>query len=125
MHLQKVFVVIAFNETLIEKAIDFLTNIPVIGKPLQEPFKTFLANQKAHLHRKGAGAGAAAAGGGSMLAKIFEKFVIAMVTYFVLSIVNSLAQSYHKRLHKPKGTQGASGSGAKSKSGSQRKVARD
>ena len=63
MHLQKVFVVIAFNETLIEKAIDFLTNIPVIGKPLQEPFKTVLANQKAHLHRKGAGAGAAAAGG--------------------------------------------------------------
>ena len=26
-----------------------------------------------------------------------------MVVYFVVSIVNSMAQSYHKRLHRPKG----------------------
>lgn len=126
MHIQKVFVVIAFNEPLIEKAIDLLTNIPVVGKMLQEPFKAFLSNQKAHLHRKGAAGGAAAAGGGggNLLARIFEKFVILMVAYFVVSIVNSLAQSYHKRLHnsssKPKAVQG--GASAKSKAGvSQRK----
>lgn len=125
MHIQKIFVVIAFNEVLIEKAIDMLTNIPLVGKPLQGPFKAFLANQKAHLHRrKGAAGGAAgtAAGGGNLLARIFEKFVILMVAYFVVSIVNSLAQSYHKRLHKPKASEGARG--AKSKA-SQRRVARD
>lgn len=135
MHIQKIFVVIAFNEALIEKAIDLLTNIPVVGKMLQEPFKAFLNNQKAHLHRKkGAAAGAAGAGaggGGNLLARIFEKFVILMVAYFVVSIVNSLAQSYHKRLQKqPKATAaaaavGGSGTG-KSKSGGQRRgVVRD
>ena len=38
----------------------------------------------------------------STLGWIFEKLVLAMILYFVLSIINSLAQSYHKRLHKKK-----------------------
>ncbi|XP_075154879.1 transport and Golgi organization 5 [Haematobia irritans] len=99
MHIQKVFVIIAFNETLIEKAVDTLSAIPVIGKKLQEPFKGFLNNQKQRLHRQ---RNATPAEAGNLLSKIFETFVICMVCYFVLSIVNSLAQSYHKRLHKHK-----------------------
>lgn len=127
MHIQKVFVVIAFNEALIQKAIDMLTNIPVVGKMLQEPFKTFLQNQKAHLHSRGRGPAGTVGGpgGGNLLARIFEKFVIAMVAYFVVSIVNSLAQSYHNRLHK-KG--GPGGNTVMMKVGSRaghRKVARD
>ena len=39
---------------------------------------------------------------GSILSSIFEKFVLAMVVYFVVSIVNSLAQSYAKRLENEK-----------------------
>ena len=31
---------------------------------------------------------------------VFEKLVILMVMYFVVSIVNSLAQNYHKRLYR-------------------------
>lgn len=119
MHIQKVFVVVAFNELLIEKAIDMLRNIPLVGKPLQEPFKSFLQNQKAHLH---SGKGAPASpGGGNLLARIFEKFVILMVAYFVVSIVNSLAQSYHNRLHvKSRGTSAAAAKAgaAKAKKGS-------
>ncbi|XP_065364451.1 vacuole membrane protein 1 [Calliphora vicina] len=99
MHIQKVFVIIAFNESLIEKAVDTLAAIPVIGKKLQEPFKGFLKNQKQRLHRQ---RNATPAESGNMLSKIFETFVICMVCYFVVSIVNSLAQSYHKRLHKQK-----------------------
>ncbi|KAI8116648.1 hypothetical protein FF38_04783 [Lucilia cuprina] len=99
MHIQKVFVIIAFNESLIEKAVDTLAAIPVIGKKLQEPFKGFLNNQKQRLHRQ---RNATPAESGNMLSKIFETFVICMVCYFVVSIVNSLAQSYHKRLHKHK-----------------------
>ena len=37
---------------------------------------------------------------GNLLSAIFEKIVIAMVLYFILSIVNSMAQRYHKRLCK-------------------------
>ena len=39
----------------------------------------------------------------SLLSAIFEKVIIIMVVYFIVSIVNSMAQSYHKRLHRPKG----------------------
>ncbi|KAH8267160.1 hypothetical protein KR026_007173 [Drosophila bipectinata] len=98
MHIQKVFVIIAFNETLIERAVDLLAGVPYLGQKLQEPFKAFLKNQKQRLHRRGGDA--VPADSGNMLSKIFETFVIGMVCYFVVSIVNSLAQSYHKRLHK-------------------------
>ncbi|XP_017074520.1 vacuole membrane protein 1 [Drosophila eugracilis] len=103
MHIQKIFVIIAFNETLIERAVDLLASLPVLGHKLQEPFKSFLNNQKQRLHRQQRGAPGSGTGtgdSGNLLSKIFETFVIGMVCYFVVSIVNSLAQSYHKRLHK-------------------------
>ncbi|EDX16543.1 GD24543 [Drosophila simulans] len=103
MHIQKIFVIIAFNETLIERAVDLLATLPVLGPKLQEPFKSFLNNQKQRLHRQQRGADGATAGAadsGNLLSRFFETFVIGMVCYFVVSIVNSLAQSYHKRLHK-------------------------
>ncbi|XP_055699412.1 vacuole membrane protein 1 isoform X2 [Phlebotomus papatasi] len=100
MHIQKIFVIIAFNETLIEKALDLLAKIPFMGKRLQEPFKAFLQNQKARLHR---GSAKKTSDTGNLLARVFEKFVVAMIVYFVVSIINSLAQSYHKRIHKKGG----------------------
>ncbi|XP_034663269.1 vacuole membrane protein 1 [Drosophila subobscura] len=103
MHIQKIFVIIAFNETLIERAVDLLASLPYFGHKLQEPFKAFLKNQKQRLHRQQRGAGQGAGIGpdsGNLLSKIFETFVIGMVCYFVVSIVNSLGQSYHKRLHR-------------------------
>lgn len=100
MHIQKVFVIIAFNESLIERAVDLLGAIPVLGAKAQEPFKSFLKNQKTRLHRGAGDASRPAESSGNVLAKGFEVFVGAMVCYFVVSIVNSLAQSYHKRIHK-------------------------
>jgi len=95
MHLQKIVVIVAFNENLIEKAVDLLEFIPAIGKKFQEPFKSFLQNQKEKLHR-----GKTAHPKGNLLQKFFEVFVVGMVLYFILSIINSLAQSWHKRIHK-------------------------
>ncbi|CAG9806116.1 unnamed protein product [Chironomus riparius] len=96
MHLQKIVVIVAFNEVLIEKAVDLLEFIPVIGKKFQEPFKSFLQNQKEKLHR----GKTANPPKGNLLQKVFEVFVVGMVLYFILSIINSLAQSWHKRIHK-------------------------
>lgn len=110
MHLQKIVVIIAFNEFLIEKAVDYLAFIPAVGKKLQEPFKSFLQSQKDRLHH----GKVAPKHKGNLLQKIFEVFVIGMVIYFILSIINSLAQSWHKRIHKK----------ANSKK-QQRKVAKD
>lgn len=99
MHIQKMFVIIAFNEDMVASAVHKIKYVPYIGKYLQAPFKEFLVKQKAKLHRK---AGTSMPSEGSWLSWVFEKFVIAMIVYFVLSIVNSLAQSYHKRIHKTK-----------------------
>uniref|UniRef100_A0A023G4V4 Putative vacuole membrane protein 1 n=1 Tax=Amblyomma triste TaxID=251400 RepID=A0A023G4V4_AMBTT len=103
MHIQKLFVIIAFNENHVELLLKMLRYIPYVGRYLQAPFKEFLAKQKAKLHRK---VGTHVAQESSLLAWLFEKLVMAMIVYFVLSIVNSMAQSYHRRLSK--GHQGAS-----------------
>jgi len=99
MHIQKVFIILAFNETLIETVVSNLVKIPGVGSRLEGPFKELLAKQKAKLHRK---AGASEAVDTGVLGWIFEKFVVGMILYFVVSIINSLAQSYHKRLHSKK-----------------------
>ncbi|XP_065170592.1 vacuole membrane protein 1-like isoform X3 [Atheta coriaria] len=106
MHIQKLFVIVAFDETLIATALSWLTSIPVVGSKLQTPFKNFLDDQKSKLHAGSSTGGASAhtAEKGSLLGAIFEKFVFAMIVYFVVSIVNSLAQSHHKRLAKRRGT---------------------
>jgi len=97
MHIQKIFVILAFNETLLESSIELLKRIPVVGLKLEAPIRSVLAQQKDKLHRKSGGAADAPAGG-NIFSAVFEKFVLAMVVYFVVSILNSLAQSYGKRL---------------------------
>lgn len=118
MHIQKVFVIIAFSETLVEKAVDVFGIIPVVGKLLQDPFKAFLQNEKTRLHRSSK---EAPKNSPNIVAKFFEYFVVLMIVYFVISIVNSLAQSYHKRIHK----KGAHVAATSNNNKSQRKVAKD
>jgi len=95
MHIQKVFVILAFNQQLFDTAISFLVKIPVIGSRLEEPVRNILVKQKEKLH-----GGSGEDSGGSFVGFIFEKFVLVMVAYFVVSILNSLAQNYEKRLTK-------------------------
>lgn len=98
MHIQKMFVIIAFNETLIETALEWLERVPLVGEKLQVPFRAFLESQKTKLHSKEIRVGVKEKG--NVLGALFEKFVMVMILYFVVSIVNSFAQSYHKRLRK-------------------------
>lgn len=96
MHIQKIFVILAFNNQLLETVISLLVQIPVVGQKLEQPVRTILAKQKEKLR------GGGADNEGSIISSIFEKFVLAMVAYFVISIINSLAQSYVKRIEKEK-----------------------
>lgn len=50
MHIQKLFVIMAFNENLINTAVTYLSQIPTLGPKLEGPFKELLAKQKAKLH---------------------------------------------------------------------------
>ncbi|XP_069183287.1 vacuole membrane protein 1 isoform X5 [Procambarus clarkii] len=99
MHIQKMFVIIAFNESLLARAVGALAFVPLIGNKLEQPFKTFLEKQKMKFHRK-PGTGSENQDAGNIVAWIFEKLIMLMITYFILSIINSFAQSYHKRKHK-------------------------
>lgn len=105
MHIQKLFVITAFNENLVDAAVSHIHKVPWIGPKLEAPFKELLVKQKEKLHRK---VGTEASSEPSLLSWIFEKFVLAMIIFFVLSIFNSLAQSYHKRLQKARRQQSAS-----------------
>jgi len=97
MHIQKIFVILAFNKELFEGAVSLLVQIPVLGARLEGPVRKLLAQQREKLHSKGEGHQ-----GGSVISSVFEIFVLSMVAYFVVSIINSLAQSYKKRLEKEK-----------------------
>jgi len=99
MHIQQIFVIVLFTKQTVETAIDLISRLPRFGVQLQQPIKQFLETQKSKLHKASAdgSGGAAAAGGGSVLGWVLEKVVLVMVVYFVVSIVNSMAQSYHKR----------------------------
>ncbi|XP_077295623.1 transport and Golgi organization 5 isoform X2 [Arctopsyche grandis] len=97
MHLQKMFVIVAFNESLISQILSWLHVLPGgIGAKFEEPILGILRGQRAGLHRSGSSTPPPA----SWLSTLFDKFVLAMIGYFVLSIVNSLAQSYYRRAHK-------------------------
>lgn len=68
--------------------------IPSIGPSLQKPFQEYLEAQRIKLHHR---PDSAVPQGENWLSWIFEKLVIVMVCYFILSIINSMAQSYAKR----------------------------
>lgn len=97
MHIQKFFVIFIFSHHHVEQLVKLIGAIPSFGESLQTPFKEYLEVQKKKLHHK---AGSNIPGEGNLLSWIFEKVVIVMVAYFLLSILNSMAQKYHKRLCK-------------------------
>uniref|UniRef100_A0A0A9YPG3 Vacuole membrane protein 1 n=2 Tax=Lygus hesperus TaxID=30085 RepID=A0A0A9YPG3_LYGHE len=95
MSIQSVFVIVAFSDVLIMKLMELLGLIPVFGAQLQVFVQKMVEVQRAKLHQDAEETNPQS---GNPLASIFEVFVLAMVGYFVLSIINSLAQSYHKRI---------------------------
>ncbi|KAK1138886.1 vacuole membrane protein 1-like [Acipenser oxyrinchus oxyrinchus] len=99
MHIQKLFVIITFSKHIVEQMVSLIGAIPGVGSSLQKPFSHYLEAQRAKLHHK---AGEAAPASENWLSWVFEKVVLIMVCYFICSIVNSMAQSYAKRIQQRK-----------------------
>ncbi|XP_041348146.1 vacuole membrane protein 1-like [Gigantopelta aegis] len=97
MHIQKLFVIFLFSKEHVELLVSLLGKVPYLGLSAQTPFSNWLEAQKKKLHHS---TGAKVVSESNLLSWIFEKVIIVMVVYFVLSIVNSMAQNYHKRLSK-------------------------
>ncbi|XP_044057158.1 vacuole membrane protein 1 [Siniperca chuatsi] len=94
MHIQKLFVIITFSKHIVEQMVSLIGSVPKVGPSLQKPFSQYLEAQRNKLHH----AGGSAPADENWLSWVFEKVVLVMVCYFVISIVNSMAQSYAKRL---------------------------
>ncbi|KAM5274638.1 vacuole membrane protein 1 isoform 1-T1 [Ctenodactylus gundi] len=95
MHIQKIFVIITFSKHIVEQMVAFIGAVPGIGPSLQKPFQEYLEAQRQKLHHRSE---MGAPQGENWLSWMFEKLVVVMVCYFILSIVNSMAQSYAKRI---------------------------
>lgn len=98
MHIQKVFVILMFNESFIKKLLDKISLIPHIGERVQGPFMDYLETQKKKYHR-GAMNDAKVAGKVNLFKGFYDALVFIMILYFLLSIVNAFAQNYHKRMY--------------------------
>nr|CAD2137445.1 unnamed protein product [Meloidogyne enterolobii] len=90
------FVVLTFSEHHVEHLVSQLKNIPHIGAFIHTPLREFLLAQKLRLHRKPGDPIPIQAS--SLLQQVMSYIVSAMILWFILSLVNSLAQRYHKRL---------------------------
>ncbi|NP_001007877.1 vacuole membrane protein 1 [Xenopus tropicalis] len=99
MHIQKLFVIITFSKHIVEQMVSLIGVIPSIGPSLQKPFQEYLEAQRKKLHHK---EDSGAPQSENWLSWAFEKLVIIMVFYFILSIINSMAQSYAKRVQQRK-----------------------
>ncbi|CAF1598744.1 unnamed protein product [Rotaria sp. Silwood1] len=98
MSIQTIFIIFLFSEHHVERIIRWMKHIPYYGHLLQTPFKDWLKEQKLKMHRKPGEHLNGHITRISTLTKIFNLFVAAMITYFIMSIINSLAQRYYKRI---------------------------
>ncbi|CAD6199893.1 unnamed protein product [Caenorhabditis auriculariae] len=96
MHVQMLFVIIAFSEHHAEHVVDLLEKIPVVGSHIRKPMLELLTKQKNALHRT---PGTHVEQSSSTLQVALSMIVSLMIFGFLMSIVNSLAQGYHKRLY--------------------------
>ncbi|XP_020358921.1 vacuole membrane protein 1-like isoform X1 [Oncorhynchus kisutch] len=94
MHIQKLFVIITFSKHIVEQMVSLIGSLPRVGPSIQKPFSEYLEAQRSKLHHH-TGAGTPATE--NWLSWVFEKVVLVMVCYFIISIINSMAQSYAKR----------------------------
>ncbi|XP_040496849.1 vacuole membrane protein 1 isoform X2 [Ursus maritimus] len=91
----KIFVIITFSKHIVEQMVAFIGAVPGVGPSLQKPFQEYLEAQRQKLHHKSE---MGTPQGENWLSWMFEKLVVVMVCYFILSIINSMAQSYAKRM---------------------------
>ncbi|GMS94224.1 hypothetical protein PENTCL1PPCAC_16399, partial [Pristionchus entomophagus] len=95
MHLQMFFVVLIFSAHHVERVLHWLEEIPEIGSKLRGPLEDFLAKQKKSLHEPGANVEDT----NNIVSDLMGLLVTAMIFYFLVTLINGLAQSYHKRLY--------------------------
>ena len=98
MHIQLIFVIFLFSQHHLDQLFTLVAKIPYAGETVQTLFQEWLNGEKTKLHRAKSGASTTGPSE-SLLSWILGKIVLAMIIFFVVSIVNSLAQRRYKRLN--------------------------
>lgn len=96
MHLQKIFVIMLFSEGHMDKFVDMINYLPFIGTKFAPLFQQFLEKEKLKLHSSNE---SNVVVNESLLSWIMGKFVLGMIIFFIVSIINSLAQKHAKRIY--------------------------
>jgi len=91
MSLQTGTVVVVSDEALISRLLEVVERLPVAGPVVRKGVTALLEKQR----------GGQAGGGNNWLGWLFERFIVCMVLYFAVSIVNALAQSHQQRTPPP------------------------
>ena len=101
MHIQLLFVIFLFSQHHLDNLFVLLARVPYVGEKMQVVFQEWLNGEKTKLHRakSGSNAHAVVQPSESLLAWILGKLVLFMIVFFVVSIVNSLAQRRYKRVN--------------------------
>ncbi|EDV23243.1 uncharacterized protein TRIADDRAFT_27759 [Trichoplax adhaerens] len=94
MHIQKLLVIVTFSNHHVESLTEIIGNIPHVGNTLKKPFVDYIDHQKHKLHREENSMDSPS----NLVTQLYSVLVIFMVSFFALSIVNSMAQKYAKRL---------------------------
>lgn len=94
MTIQKLFIIVALNESLFTKFLHVISYVPGLGNILKSGLSKFLTKQKEKLH----GPFENSSKESSMIEKMFQYTIIFMTGYFIISIINSFAKNYYKRM---------------------------
>ncbi|KAH8261620.1 hypothetical protein KR044_012344, partial [Drosophila immigrans] len=94
-NIQQLIVVIAFSEDLVAVLIKSLGRVPWIGPKLQAPMQKVLTTTKLRMHHKLKGDSSAGLG---IVAHAIQLFALLIVSYFVVSLLNALAQKHCQRM---------------------------
>lgn len=98
MHIQKMFVIFLFSQHHLDNLFSLLSKLPYVGESIQPLFQEWLNAEKKKLHKSGNDMHKHVPTE-SVLSWVLGKIVLLMVVFFVVSIVNSLAQQRYKRLN--------------------------
>ncbi len=98
MHLQKVFVIFLFSKQHLDGLFELLAKVPYVGHTIQPLFQEWLNKEKSKLHRvQNSGAADLTHGSESIIGWILNKVILFMILFFVVSIINSLAQRMYRK----------------------------
>ncbi|EDW94185.2 vacuole membrane protein 1 [Drosophila yakuba] len=97
--IQQLFVIASLTEKLVDKFVVGLGKVPYLGPPMQQMIKDLLRSTKQQMHGTGTSDSLAYL---SYLVRAFELCAFIMVTCFVVSSLNCLAQIHCKRLQEKK-----------------------